>query len=319
MKMKLRFVSSRRGSVLMVTLMTTVIIGIALASFLKLTRAQNRSTYRSQTWNAAIPVVEAGIEEALAHLNNNCLSNGINIGVVNWTADGWTAIAGGYSKTNTLPGNTYYVAAIYTTNAQGPDIYARGYVEAPVNLSQADGTLFAASGNSSANGYVSRGVHVTAVKDAIFSKGMVAKGDIGWVGNIWSDSFDSQDPSYSTSGQYDVTKRKDNGSVASVTGIITMGGGVIYGSVGTGPSGSASGGTVGDLAWITSGGTGIESGHYANDMNVAFPDVQVPFVGGYSTPGPGSASVTNYTYGTAQITSSTYPSPTPAGGVVTNR
>ena len=319
MKTKLQLSSSRRGSVLMVTLMTTVIIGIALASFLTLTRAQNRSTYRSQTWNAAIPVVEAGIEEALAHLNNNCLSNGINIGVVNWTADGWSAVTGGYTKSNSLPGGTYYSVTIYTTNLQGPDIYAQGFVSAPVNLSHAGGaTVFAASGLSG-NGYVSRGVHVTTAKDAIFAKGMVAKGDVGWVGNIWSDSFDSEDPNHSTFGQYDVTKRKDNGSVASVTGIITLGGGVIYGSAGTGPNGSVSGGTVGDLAWITSGGTGIESGHYANDMNVSFPAVAAPFSGGYSTPGPGSASVTNYTYGTSQVTSPTFPSPVPAGGVVTNR
>lgn len=312
-------VLAQRGAVLPTVLVITGLIGFALAAYLTLIASQNTSTMRSQTWNSSIPTVEAGIEEALTHLNQNCNSNAINVGTVNWVADGWTAITGGYYKSNSLPDGSYYLVTLATTNAPTIDLYAEGYVQKPINISSGPQPIFAAAGSTATLGYLSRKVHATAVLDGLFSKGMVAKGDIGWVGNIWSDSFDSQDPSHSSSGQYDVTKRKDNGSVASVNGNVTMGGGVIYGSVATGPNGSATGGTVGDLAWIASGASGFETGHYANDMNVAFPDVQAPFSGGYSTPSSGTVSVTNYTYGTSQITSPTYPSPAPAGGVVTNR
>ena len=40
-------------------------VGTALASYLKLVEFQNRAVVRSQFWNGAIPMCEAGIEEAL--------------------------------------------------------------------------------------------------------------------------------------------------------------------------------------------------------------------------------------------------------------
>jgi hypothetical protein len=325
MIMKIRLTESRQqsGNILVMTIITTALIGFVLAAFLTLAGAQNRSTYRSQNWNSSIPVLEAGVEEALAHLNRNCLSNGVNSGVINWTADGWQSnyVVGGWMvmKTNSMPDGTYYVVRIYNTNGNQPDIYSDGYVPTPVNLVSAPNSIFAAIAVNGGTQYQYRKVHVTAGLDGFFGKGMVAKGNINWVGNIWSDSFDSQDPSHSTRGQYDFSNHKDNGSVASVNGNVSMGSGVIYGGVSTGPSGTATDGTVGDSAWITGGNTGIESGHYANDMNVSFPKVQAPFLGGYMTPGPGTANYTNFVFGPGLLTTEYYPTPTPAGGVVTNR
>src|SRR5436189_3534028 len=74
------------GSVLLVTLCTAWVIGIALVSYLTLVANQNRTTYHSQSWTGCIPVLEAGIEEALTQLNYN---NGE--GTNNATAHGWIA------------------------------------------------------------------------------------------------------------------------------------------------------------------------------------------------------------------------------------
>jgi Tfp pilus assembly protein PilX len=71
----------QRGSILAMTLIVTGIIGFTLASYLSLISAQNRSTYRSLTWNSTMPLIEAGIEEALAHLNSE--------GVTNLVSQGW--------------------------------------------------------------------------------------------------------------------------------------------------------------------------------------------------------------------------------------
>ena len=110
---------------------------------------------------------------------------------------------------------------------------------------------------------------------------------------VQTDSFDSSDPAYSTGGQYDPTKNKANGDIAVVSGLINS---IeprqctnIYGHAETGPGGSIAlgpNGAVGDLAWQQSN-SGIEPGYFADDMNIYLPDVQPPFTGGYSTPGPG--------------------------------
>ena len=62
--------NSRCGNILVVTLCVAGVIGIVLVSALTLIKSQNQSVARSQAWNHCIPVIEAGLEEALAHLNN---------------------------------------------------------------------------------------------------------------------------------------------------------------------------------------------------------------------------------------------------------
>ena len=71
----------------------------------------------------------------------------------------------------------------------------------------------------------------------------------------------------------------------------------IYGSAVTGPDGTVttSSGSVGDAGW-NSVQTGVQSGHSADDANVDFPDVLVPFTDGYSTPGSGSYGGTNFNW-----------------------
>ncbi len=85
-----------QGSVLLVTLCTAWVIGIVLVSYLTLVANQNRTTYHSHTWNTCIPVLEAGIEEALTQLNFN------GEGLGNAISHGWTLANGVYSKSRLL-------------------------------------------------------------------------------------------------------------------------------------------------------------------------------------------------------------------------
>lgn len=289
------------GSVLVVTLLIAMVIGITLAAFMDLSSAAHRSVIRSGVWNACIPVAESGIEEALTHVFLNS---------TNLESQGWTKSTAGLTMSNgvSLTGTLYYksrslnggnyIAAIQSGTT--PTITVQG--NQPKPLSTTD--------------MISRTIQLKTVGGALFARGLVARGSIGWNGSILSDSFDSQDPAHSTGGRYNPALRNDNGSIGSVEGSIDVGAnGTIYGTAGTGPTGlitTGSHGAVGDAAYIAGGGTGIESGHSQNDLNVSFPDATVPFTSGYSIPGGGY--VTNYTTSTssANVTSLTYPSPAPS-------
>ena len=104
------------------------------------------------------------------------------------------------------------------------------------------------------------------------------------------DSFDSSNPLYSTSGQWDVNKRLANGSVGTdgaVANILGIGNGNIYGKVMTGPGSVQSDvnvgsqGAVGDATWNgTKADQGnIESGYCTGNFNVNIPDVPTPPTG----------------------------------------
>src|SRR5262245_52659014 len=94
--------STRRGSeanILLVTLCTLAVIGIGLAAYLSLVTNQNQLVVRSQVWNTCMPVLEAGIEEALAHCNANYQTNLVS--------NGWSLSGSCYALTNRLA-DSYY-------------------------------------------------------------------------------------------------------------------------------------------------------------------------------------------------------------------
>jgi len=137
-----------------------------------------------------------------------------------------------------------------------------------------------------------RKVRVETHRQTPTQNAMLAKGTIDLKGNnIATDSFDSQNPNYSTNGRYDASKHKANGDVATNQGLVNsvnVGNADILGHVHTGPNGSVSigaNGSVGDLTWASSGKSGIEPGYSADDSNVDIQDVQTPpwVSGGYRT------------------------------------
>lgn len=298
---------SQHGSTLLVTVVVTAVIGLMLLAYLSLVQFQNTSNVRSQAWNAAIPVVEAGIEEALAHLNARAVTNG------SLACDGWVQSGGTYIMARNL-GDSFYSVTISnyiagTTNQ--PIIESRGYTALPTVLASRPGPMLAAAVVLNASSeYLGRGVRARTQKLAIFSKGLVAKDSIDMNGNnVETDSFDSMDPRYSTNGLYVSAWSKDSGDVAvnaSLTNSLNVGNANIRGRVATGPGGTiavGSQGSVGSSAWVSGGNQGIEPGWSEDDMNVAFDDVVVPFSGGF-TPSGGFYSVVQsvvYPIGTPRV------------------
>lgn len=268
--------SSIRGTAMLIVLVTMTLVGITLGSYLQLVSNQNLSVMRSMAWNSAIPIAEAGIEDAMGHLNSN---------TTNRTRDGWTVDGTNVFKERFIGDGKYRV--FITKDLEPPIIRSEAYVLVPLK-----------------NQYMKpRTVRVATTNDALFAKGMVAKGAIDLSGNkVKTDSYDSSDPNYSTSGQYDPAKNKDGGDVATNSSVIdslNVWNAEIYGKASTGPGGNVklgSNGSVGSKAWHASGKNGIEPGWSKDDMNVYFPDVKRPWTGPVFPPLPGTLAGTNYTY-----------------------
>jgi hypothetical protein len=252
----------------------STVFGITLLGYLNLVGSQYRFISRSQVWNEIMPFAEAGVEEALAHINYS--------GVGNLSGDGWELIGTNYVKSVDLSSGAYKV---WISNDSNPIIYSEGRVAsilAPEDFK--------------------RMIRVTTQKNAMFMKGMVAKDDIDLNGNnVETDSFDSKDPTASTGGFYDPSKRKSNGDVAtnsSLANRLRIGNANIIGRVSTGPGGSisiGSNGAVGSAEWHADGNSGIMPGWSSDDMNVDFADITLPFTAA-DYPTSGTVNGENYTY-----------------------
>jgi hypothetical protein len=279
--------SGESGGALLLVLLSCTIMGITLGSYLQYTSTQSKSIMRSQAWNAAIPVAEGGVEEALAHINDSAIGT-------NLALNGWTPSTNEFQKSGTNSGGRF-VAHISTDTY--PILTVSGYTK--------DGRT---------TNEFARTVRVTTSRWATGMKGIVTRGNVDMGGITEIDSFDSEDERYSTRGRYDAAKHKDGGYAASVNGNVN--GATIYGTVGTGPTGSASG-NVGSFTWLASN-SGIQPGAYANDVNYAFPVVQSPFNGGAALPTPATITLTNFSYWSTMITTTNPPSTTPASPITTN-
>lgn len=254
----------QQGSVLTVTLIIAWMLGFFLFSYFYLVVHQNGLVIRSQNWNAALGMAEAGIEEALGQLNP-----GAPLPVVDRTANGWGAPAGGLygPMTRQLAGGSYSV--LYTTDAF-PIIYATGYVRIPA-----------------LSATLSRTVKVTTTNAPLFSAGMVGIYGINLNGNgVASDSFNSGNTNLSSNGMYDPLKTSTNGDVASVFGIVNVGNANVYGTVYLGPT-----------ATNSIANNGIVTGGISNDFNVEFERVVLPSgTAGWVPPTAGATSIDSVTY-----------------------
>src|SRR5260221_227068 len=114
-----RKLSEAGGHLIFMTIIIAGVIGVALIAYLNVITTQNNFNARSQVWNLCMPVVEAGLEEGLAHINNP--------GVTNFATQGWTWNSSGsvFTKQRTI-GTCYYIANIQTNVSAGPSSLAPG-------------------------------------------------------------------------------------------------------------------------------------------------------------------------------------------------
>src|SRR5215475_6536675 len=208
-----------QGSVLLVTLLVTAIMGITLASYLIMIQTQNTSVVRSQTWNSSIAITEAGIEDALQLMNKN---SGDFLKLTNWPAtaslDNWSMVAANVFYVRRYIGDDYYDVYVTNINRLNPQISAIGHSKWYNTFAMAGmpvvGTVNVTLDQPPAN--VNRNVKVLTKIDPIFNVAMAALKTIDFSGkNIQTDGFDSADPNYSSNGLYDPTKNKASGDVVT--------------------------------------------------------------------------------------------------------
>ena len=239
--------------------------------YLTLATNQNQLTYRSQTWNSAMTMVEAGLEEGLEH----CTYNSSNLACQGWSLSGTR-----YNKSNSV-GSGYYIASI-STNAPY-SVISTGFYPMPNGAK-----------------HVSRAVQVTTTTAPGFLGAMVSTTTVDLNGNgVFLDSDDSRDPAKSTNGKYVTAKRGDKADVllASTGTAYDTGNGNIWGHAYTGPSVTVTtgpNGAVGDAAWNGSS-SGVKPGWWISTANFSVPDATAPFTAGVP-PASGTVGGVAYDY-----------------------
>lgn len=244
------------------TLILVAIMASVLAAIMSHVSQEHRMLARTEAWNSALPIAEAGVEEAMSHMRK--VESGYR------AVNGWTQSGTNYTLTRTRTNGIYNVSI----DTQIP----------PVIIST--GKVWSAS----ANKYIERRINARTRGESFFMKAISAKQKITLSGQISVDSFDSDNSLYSSNGLYVASKKKDGGDVGtnmSAPDAIDMGGQAkIYGRVATGPLGTVKVGgqnDVGSIAHVDGAGSGVQLGWYTKDMNVSYPNAVLPYTGG-STP-----------------------------------
>ena len=110
MKIALRKIGENGAVVLTTTICTFGLLSFLVVGYLWMMMEQSKATERSQHWNAALAVAEAGIDEAMAHINYSFNAFGTNI---SYGVDGWTSNAAYYGpivrSLSANVGNSYSV------------------------------------------------------------------------------------------------------------------------------------------------------------------------------------------------------------------
>jgi hypothetical protein len=230
----------------MVTLFLLSLMGFFLYAYLYTARTQRSLVARSQGWNAALGLAEAGIEEALGQVNP-----GAPVPMVDRSANGWGAAVGGFygPMSRSLSNGTY---SVVISADPFPILYATGYVAVP-----------------SIPANLVRVVRVTTTNAPLFSAVLAARYTINLGGNsMFTDSFNSLLASESDNGRYpvnDLSKTSTNGDVASFEGLVNVANTTINGQLLLGPTASDSISANGKI-----------TGGITNDFNYEFEDVVMP-------------------------------------------
>lgn len=259
----------RSGSALLVTLLIAGLLAVAVGTYLAMTSQGSTNVKRSIGWNAALPLAEAGVEEALSHVMKNTNS---------YAFDGWALTNGAYRKQRLL-GDGYYSTKIAGSPGGTVSITSTGF------------------GPWRASSYVARTVKVVAQTPSPFIPIGLEATNITFGGGLGADSFDSSSPLYSTGGMYDPAKATALVTIATPgLGFSLAGNSHIRGYVATGPGGTViTGGSsfVGDETYSAGG---IQAGHQTNNFTATFPPVPVPDTDNAQTPTSGTVGGVTYTY-----------------------
>ena len=253
---------TKRGSVLIVTLLLSAMIAIFITSYLQLSINALKFSNRSFYSNSAMNLVDTGLEQALWSINNN-----------NWTGAGFAARSGHPGQyQGTFPSaTTYYdlsrgvegqIKVWADTSGSIPEVVAEAIVTLP------------------GGGQIIKESEMYLQHRSYFDNGMVAKNSITFKGNnAMVDSWNS-DPN-GTVVPYSSSVAHDLGQVGSLdvqVNSIDVSNANIYGYAAVGGS-SSSDISVGPQGMVgpygTPNGT-IDPSRVTYDFTTNFPDVSAP-------------------------------------------
>ncbi len=225
-----------KASVFLVALGMTALFAVILSSYLCMVEGQADSVARGQSFDKAIPMAEAGVEEAFALINKN---GGEWTWSNNLAADGWSALTASNTttKSNLVSGLNYYEVTISNAPGSQPVITAAGvvpYIQHGWGIEMTTNTSI----NSSVVSMI-RTVQVQTTQTSKLGGAIEAKGAITFGGNANVDSFNSANTNLSVNGQYSTTKVDDHAIVATdatiAPAVSTTPNVTIRGAVNTGP------------------------------------------------------------------------------------
>ncbi|MDD2764523.1 MAG: hypothetical protein PHE83_11170 [Opitutaceae bacterium] len=263
----------QRGSVLLTALLLSAIIAISLVSYLQITMNSRKLAQRSFYANAAMNLVDTGVEQALWSLNQG-----------NWTGAGFTAVDATHWQA------TFPTSSTYFQLMQG----VRGQVKVWVDQSNANRP------HAVAKAIITLGDGSELVKEAevymrkrsYFANGLVAKNSITFSGNNAAvDSWNSDpDNNPGTAAvPYSSGVAHDNGQIGSTSvqvDSISVSNADIYGyaAIGTSDLTGISVGPQGSVGPYGTANGDIDATHVTYDFTTSFPDATAPTTSGYTLP-----------------------------------
>lgn len=250
---------ARRGSILIVAMVFSAIIGVSLVTFINLGQTNLRISHRAFYQNAALNLAESGLEQAIWSVNQMIAENPDA-----W--DGWTT-SGAHAYRD-------FTGFTYDANSTGNvRVYVQNHlgVIAPRLVARATITPFQGPP-------VEKWVKVDLTKRSLFANGLVAKDTITLNGGgATVDSYDSRlgayTPSPSTANRF---ARGSAGSLSAAFGSFSLGNATIRGYVSIGTS-DYSGLSVGPGGIVNDfGASGVDYNRVTTDFNADFKNAVVP-------------------------------------------
>ncbi len=265
---------SQRGSLLIVSMIMCAVIGISIASYIKLGQTSQTISNRALYNNGAMNLAENGMEEAMYSINQ--LVADPTYAWPNWTSANSGVDAQRKWTNYTFDQNATGDVRVYVAHADG--------VLAPIILARSTVTL---GGVTSAP--IEKWIKVTLAMTSKFANGLVAKNTISFSGNNATvDSWNSQGGAGGSVQAYSATTKNDNGSVGSVSvavAVVGVNNADIFGYVATGgaPASVGSNGLVGPFGTLPNT---IAPGHSSTNFSASFDNVTAPSTYSYTPIAP---------------------------------
>jgi Tfp pilus assembly protein PilX len=266
------FLRSKRGSVLLVSLVIASVVAIALSSYLQMARTAMQISQRSFLANDAMNVAEAVLEQTLWSFNQTNIGN--TAAWANWSAGNANATD---DKQRTFASSNFTLAQGASATAK---VYVKNYSSPgfPQPIAITEATITPSNGQP-----IKKEIEIYLTRRSFFSTGLVAKNGVTFSGtNASVDSWNS-DPDLDGAGiiPYSTSVRQAHGSVAttSITASVDVQNADIFGyvSVGSSSSSAITLGTNGKISgdFNATNGTRDET-RIATNFSADLPDASTP-------------------------------------------